>query len=302
MPKHIAKVLVFHLAAICTSVCLAQNEDATAEEPQKPDNSAALDALVRLTRDQDATVRMTAFGAIAQIGQETPAVVAAVQSGLKDDDLRVRVESFFALTKAVQDGKVTVDALLMLIQDEDEQLAVKAAEQLGKLGKSAVPHLVEALKNEKTRVLIVRTLGSLGGNARDSIPALTELLKSDDASLRALVASCLGQICGPQQQSRPSANFYSRSSRSRGPDSASIQRLLDAVWPRYDTNGDGKLSPVEQTSLRTLDASADTDGDKHVSRDEFAVWYLAKFRERNSDRDGVPRSSIPAFGRPPDGR
>ncbi len=288
----ILRLVVIVVLLAGSTYCQAQDIEATAAEPPKPDNSAALTALVRLTRDQDANVRMIAFSAIGRIGEETPDVVAAIQSGLKDDDSRVRVESFFALTSSVSDGKVKVEALLLIIQDENEELAIQASEQMGRLGKPAVPHLVEALQNEKIRNLILRTLGSMGTNARESIPALTELLKSDDATLRARVATCLGEICDPRPPRRSTQGLAS-SARSRSPDAATMARMLDAIWPRYDTDGDGVLSPDEQAGIRTLEASADTNGDKNVSRAEFSRWYTTRIRERNSGRSS-PRGIPPA--------
>lgn len=279
--------LVVICTALCPCVCPAQDVEAPADEIEAPDNSVAINALVRLTRDQEATVRMTAFSAISRIGEETPEVIAAVQAGLKDDEDSVRIEAFYALTSAINDGKVKVDGLLTLIKDDNEEIAVHAAEQLGRLGKPAIPHLVEALKDEELRVLVVRTLGSIGTDARDAIPALTELLKSDDTELRTLVASCLGQICGP-----PSVRTSSRSV-----DPATIQRMLDTVWPRYDSDGDGILSPKEQAGFRGLDPSADRNRDGKITRAEFANWYAAFYRSRPDPR-GVPARGGFGGGRP----
>lgn len=268
----------------CVSVLLAgtvwaQQEGANpgGEDAAAVDNSVAIQALVRLTHDQEPAVRGSAFAALAQIGEETPEVIAAVTAGLQDDDIAVRHQAFNTLVRAVEDGKVKVDGLLVAIQDDDPELAHAASLQLGRLGKASVPHLTDALQNERLRPLIVSTLGSIGADARDAVPALTELLKEGDAALRNSVAQCLGQICGEPRQAR-SASF----SRGRQPiDADSIQRYLDAVLARYDTNSDGKLSRDELAGNRSsLIDGADVDGDGVITRSELGNHFVDRMRNR----------------------
>jgi Ca2+-binding EF-hand superfamily protein len=69
------------------------------------------------------------------------------------------------------------------------------------------------------------------------------------------------------------------------------------VFRRFDTNGDGILQPKEVKSLlQTLDAAKwtdkridtllaamDTNGDQHVSYEEFVDWLFGAGRKRETD-------------------
>ena len=70
-----------------------------------------------------------------------------------------------------------------------------------------------------------------------------------------------------------------------------VRRLADTMFARYDTNGDSVLSDVERASIRTLDDSADKDGDGLVSKPEFTDWIATKY--------GRPSSTRRSFGERP---
>ena len=81
-------------------------------------------------------------------------------------------------------GKAAVPALVDLLHDGDRRLRDHAAQALARMGadaKQAVPDLLSALREEKdegVRKRIIRALGQIGPAASAAVPALVEELKN----------------------------------------------------------------------------------------------------------------------------
>ncbi len=282
---------------IVFAACPAKADDAVdparAGTSEKTENQLpashvqAIEALIRLTRDQDPNVRRTAFGALGTIGRETPSLARAVAAGVKDDDVTVRNAAYETLSRAISDGAEKVAILLSAVQDENETIALRAAEDLGKLGKEAVPHLTQALEDENLQMLVIHTLQSIGTDAIDAISDLTPLLKNENPEVRIAVAESLSSICRRSNANSESArrealmrDFASRRGSRSSTSSGAIRRFTDALIIRFDEDRDGKLGAKEWSGsgLPNLDASADQDDDGAISRSELATWYKARSR------------------------
>jgi len=91
------------------------------------------------------------------------------------------------------------DAVLPLVQArEDENVQRAAHSALMRMGRRAVPRLIEALKNEKplVRFFAAEVLGDIGPAAKDAAPAITELMSDQNWGVRVQAARALGKI-GP---------------------------------------------------------------------------------------------------------
>src|SRR5207249_1164290 len=121
------------------------------------------------------------------------------------------------------DPKLAVPALSALLKEDKKELTEAAITSLGKMGRPAVPALMDALKNKEgtnkpkkgdkkapkpadrtafLRAKAAQALGEIGAPAKDAVPALIDALK--DASIRADAATALGNI-GPDAKSAVSA-------------------------------------------------------------------------------------------------
>jgi HEAT repeat protein len=76
-----------------------------------------------------------------------------------------------------------IPALAATTLDSDPSVRNATIEALGRIGSStAVPVLVQALKDPQTASLAVRALGNMGPSARGAIPALREFQSQNGAS------------------------------------------------------------------------------------------------------------------------
>jgi HEAT repeat protein len=105
--------------------------------------------------------------------------------------------SYAAYYLAINHCKCAVPALIETLEHDDEGMRRDATRALGDLGdKSAVPALIDALKNEKcwwVKVWIVRALGQLGDDR--AVAPLIDALKNDpDNDVRAEAAISLGKL------------------------------------------------------------------------------------------------------------
>ena len=70
------------------------------------------------------------------------------------------------------------------LKDENALAHRDAIWALGKIGKAAVPSLIEALNDEDLRKAAIGALGGIGPGAKAAAPALSEMLKDESGSIR----------------------------------------------------------------------------------------------------------------------
>jgi HEAT repeat protein len=90
-----------------------------------------------------------------------------------------------------------VPALISHLSDKDERNADKAYEVLRQIGPPSVPHLVKALpkqKNFKTKIKVIKLLGSFGAAAKDAVPSLAPLLRNKNQDMRKAATLALGNM------------------------------------------------------------------------------------------------------------
>jgi HEAT repeat protein len=146
-----------------------------------PYAKAAVPALIRGFKDKN--VRTYADSALGKIGRSA---VPALIEALKDEDPIIRNNSATALGHIGPDAKDAVPALIRLFNDEQEQARYGSYVEwaLGKIGKAAVPALIEALKDKNPFVrdysaLVLRDIGP------EAVPALIEATKDTNLMVRA---------------------------------------------------------------------------------------------------------------------
>lgn len=129
----------------------------------------AIKGLIALFKDSSKLVRVSATIALTQIGDAT---VAPLMSGLKDENFQVRLHSVQALGGITSDYPTgrswlrdsrPVPSLIACLQDRDRAVREDAAIALGMIGdQSAVPALIESLKDGQVKVRAIMALGMMG--------------------------------------------------------------------------------------------------------------------------------------------
>jgi len=116
---------------------------------------------------------------------------------LKDKHISVRSRAAYALGEIGADAGVAVPALIKILKD-DEEARSWVAKSLGRIGKPAVPVLIEALNNEEKEVrqAAVYALKIIGPDAKAAVPALIESLDDEDKEVRNAVVKALNRIEG----------------------------------------------------------------------------------------------------------
>jgi HEAT repeat protein len=178
--------------------------------------AADVTKLVADLKSNDPDVRRAAAKGIAEMGPDAKSASPALLNALKKDkDLFVRRFAAQALGDVEADPKTAVPALAAVLKEDDKKELVEAAvTSLGKMGPTAVPPLIDAVKNKAAaakkdkakkgqaptdptafvRTKAIEALGNIGAKAKPAVPVLIESLR--DANVRAEAAEALGNI-GP---------------------------------------------------------------------------------------------------------
>ncbi|GAX41682.1 hypothetical protein NIES4075_26790 [Tolypothrix sp. NIES-4075] len=142
-----------------------------------------------------------AFEGLYKLGSKAvPDLVKALQN----KNPKFRSSAAFALG-IIGEKTETASAVPALIQalknDKEADVRKDAAEALGRIGEkaaSAVPALIQALKNDKeanVRLFAASGLRGIGKEAASAVPALAEALKSDkEPDVRSIAVEALGRI------------------------------------------------------------------------------------------------------------
>ena len=102
-------------------------------------------AVVEALRGPDPMARRRAVLALAELGPRSPAAVQALADALKDPDGRVRFMAAAALGRIGPAAEPAIPALLGAL--DDETAGNQAAESLARMGKTAVPALLEVMQS-----------------------------------------------------------------------------------------------------------------------------------------------------------
>ncbi|MSR57705.1 MAG: HEAT repeat domain-containing protein [Planctomycetaceae bacterium] len=164
-----------------------------------PASKPAVPALKGLLASKLPSVRANAADALGMLGKIGAPAVPELTKALADSDATVRREAAQALASIGPAAKSAVPALLKALHDDQGAVTVNAAEALGRIGPDAVPALIEALKDEKSRSLVVLILTNLGPDAKQATVALLGLLKDKNVEVRREALIALAQI-GPSAE------------------------------------------------------------------------------------------------------
>ncbi len=160
----------------------------------------AADALDKLTKSDDATLKLVAVWAMARIHPDDPAAVRsameAIAEAIRSEDPQLSRTAARALSELDGSGTSLTPAIKAALDEMDPTVIEHVMEALAKVGPEAVPVLTVALTDAKTCAAAVRALGQIGPAAKAAAPGLTALLTEKDNELVSDAALALAAI-GP---------------------------------------------------------------------------------------------------------
>lgn len=162
----------------------------------------AVNGLVKLLDDPNATVAMHAADALGLMGPAAAPATGDLVQTLKHQDEQVAAHAAQALGAISANAETVVPALTDQLGSQSEIIRVASAFALGRFGeaaKSAVPGLANRLSDPSVdvRVAAAQTLGSIGPDAAGAVPQLEKAM-DDSAGIVTLSAfEALGAIKGP---------------------------------------------------------------------------------------------------------
>jgi HEAT repeat protein len=139
-----------------------------------PAGKEAVPGLVKALEEIE--LRKDAMTALAGIGPDAREAASSLALCLSDkDSRRGALAALVAIKPSGRESQLVVPKVIEVFEDKDREVRAKAAEVLGKIGRSAVPSLITALGNSNAdiRLGVVVSLGTVG---RDAAPAVRQLL------------------------------------------------------------------------------------------------------------------------------
>jgi len=149
-----------------------------------PTAKEAVPTLIDALQDQDESVRSRAAEALGEIGPTAKEAVPALIEALQDE--YVRYHAALALAKI---GENLQDAMPVVIDNLKTHIGCNhesISEDLGKIGKNAVPALIAVLKDKdwSVRWVAARALGKISADAKEAVPELTEIFLDRNENIR----------------------------------------------------------------------------------------------------------------------
>jgi len=187
------------------------------------------------------------------VGLDSPAASPLLRA-VEDKDPNLQTVAQFTLWKL---GRRAVPGLIEALQDEQPRVRRRAALRLSQIRPpptDAAPALVHALSDADWGVRETATiaLGEIGPAAKDAVSALTRALEDEEWPVRAAAAHALAAIGSAAREAVP----------------ALARRLEDEQWPVRAAAAAslGKIGPAAKATVPALKKLAASDEDRGVRR------------------------------------
>lgn len=134
-----------------------------------------------------------------------PAAIPALTNALaSDQSWKIRENAAAALGRMGSRALSAVPALIEALKDEHFLVWEAADSALGGIALSSdqsIPAIAAGIKhsNAKVRAAVIDILGALGPRAKSAVPAITGVLNDEDASVREAAGGALKQIEAKQE-------------------------------------------------------------------------------------------------------
>ncbi len=161
-----------------------------------PFHADAVATVTRALRDPEPNVRRVALSVVIRLAGAAAGAAPILSDVLQDADAGIRAKACVAFRQLGSDGKAGTPALIGRLSDADAEVRFRAAEALSKVGPTAIPPLVRALKERdpRTRRAAAEILGGYGAEAKFTLVDLNETAKDDDAAVAAAATAAIKRI------------------------------------------------------------------------------------------------------------
>lgn len=235
-----------------------------------PKARAAVPRLTTMLGSDDKELRLAAAWALARIAPETEGLERVFLEALRTEDVNQKTAGAIGLAQVGCQDPSGIATLIKALEHWEDMVSGFAGEALARIGKPAVPGLVESLKhpNSRVRANAARALGKIGLAAREAIPAIIPLLDDRDRYVRQQAARALGgfapeakEVVEPLLKAIRANDYYMVGEAAAG----SLSRFGPAVIPDlvdllYDANA------VHRKAALTAIGSMGPDAVPHLVR------------------------------------
>jgi HEAT repeat protein len=165
-----------------------------------PQAKSAVPDLADLLKEADKEIKPSILNTLARMGPDAKPAVAAIGSCLSTDDKETSLQGLAALGALGSDAKDAVGDIITLFLDEDlrpdNKLRLQAVRTLGKIGKPAVPKLIQNLSspNRYMKVGVLEALGEIGPDAKEAMKSIQRLASNTDPEIRRAAARAAAKI------------------------------------------------------------------------------------------------------------
>ena len=207
--------------------------------------------------------------------QSTNGNLAKHIAALDDNDAAVRSRASDELGLLGESAAEAVPHLIQALRDDYEPVRLNAAYTLGAIGEPAVSQLIEVLSDENgsTRRMAAYALAAVGAPA---VPALSEALQHTEDAVRVEASYALAQIGDAAEPAIPALMERTKD------DNVEVRRYLAEAF--------GSLGPIAAPAVPVLIEMLDTDEDKQA-RFESAL-ALAQIGPASNDAVPVLAKSL----------
>lgn len=175
--------------------------------------------LILQLKNKDPEIRRVAAKALGDAGEDDAKIIGALILGLQDKDTFVRRFSAQSLGNLKTQNKEAIPALAALLNSAEEKKENQsaAAISLGKIGSSSFSVLhsafIDKSKPTNIREKAIEAIGTLGKDGKSAVPDLMETLK--DEELRFASAVALGKIGSEAKQAKESLKLIVEDKKQR---------------------------------------------------------------------------------------
>jgi HEAT repeat protein len=161
-----------------------------------------LPALTGATLDGSDQVRRRALRSLGDLGRAALPSLPHLVAALDDPTTCVRMEAMNAIGRIGPDAEPAIPQLVPVLADEDVRVRTVAGATIKKIGRAAIPYLIEALSDPDAilRERAALLIGQMRADDDEVIEALFELMSDFDDDVREAARQALKLIEGCPRQ------------------------------------------------------------------------------------------------------
>lgn len=229
----------------------------------------AVAAIKPLVNGSSLVASLNACDALAGVGAGAADAVDNLITAAKSQDPKVRWHAISALGDIGPAAKSSIPVIIAALSDKDTQVRFNSGHALQQFGESAVPALIEALKNEKTRSYVMPVLAAIGPAAKAAVASLAGFINSKDPSLQRESIVALASIGDAAKSTVP----------------ALIKALDDKDFPARPAAAYALGKIKAKDAVASLKNSLNSSDDKVLQL--ASVWALLQLEPGNSQYEAI---------------